>query len=196
MPETASEARLWSSQVLFTGMVDEAGEQVLARLGGSMAKGVADMNCLVTDKVRRTVKLLCAVAKGIPVVTTKWLEKVSSNPSAPPPALLLVALLLVTLPSLCFSEWEGRELPASQFLRGEGSGAGEEILFLLAGGSPGCQQAASLPGAQNSARHPDFTQLLLLLLLLSSVCARVECSRWLMMSTSDPEISTAIFAYL
>nr|XP_046255076.1 mediator of DNA damage checkpoint protein 1 isoform X2 [Scatophagus argus] len=61
--------------VLFTGVVDEAGEKVLARLGGSMAKGVADMNCLVTDKVRRTVKFLCAVAKGIPIVTTHWLEK-------------------------------------------------------------------------------------------------------------------------
>lgn len=51
---------------------------MLARLGGSMAKGVADMNCLVTDKVRRTVKFLCAVAKGVPIVTTKWLEKVRS----------------------------------------------------------------------------------------------------------------------
>lgn len=50
---------------------------MLARLGGSMAKGVADMNCLVTDKVRRTVKFLCAVAKGVPIVTTQWLEKVS-----------------------------------------------------------------------------------------------------------------------
>lgn len=65
------------SQVLFTGVVDEVGERVLARLGGSMAKGVADMNCLVTDKVRRTVKFLCAVAKGVPIVTTHWLEKVS-----------------------------------------------------------------------------------------------------------------------
>ncbi|KAM7383258.1 hypothetical protein PAMP_002928 [Pampus punctatissimus] len=62
-------------KVLFTGVVDEAGERVLARLGGSMAKGVADMNCLVTDKVRRTVKFLCAVAKGVPIVTTHWLEK-------------------------------------------------------------------------------------------------------------------------
>lgn len=42
-----------------------------------MAKGVADMNCLVTDKVRRTVKFLCALAKGVPIVTTHWLEKVS-----------------------------------------------------------------------------------------------------------------------
>ncbi|XP_024861524.1 mediator of DNA damage checkpoint protein 1 isoform X2 [Kryptolebias marmoratus] len=62
-------------KVLFTGVVDEKGERVLTRLGGSMAKGVLDMNCLVTDKVRRTVKFLCAVAKGIPVVTTDWLEK-------------------------------------------------------------------------------------------------------------------------
>uniref|UniRef100_A0A665VTD5 Mediator of DNA damage checkpoint protein 1 n=1 Tax=Echeneis naucrates TaxID=173247 RepID=A0A665VTD5_ECHNA len=62
-------------KVLFTGLVDEEGERVLARLRGSMAKGVADMNCLVTDKVRRTVKFLCAVAKGIPIVTTQWLEK-------------------------------------------------------------------------------------------------------------------------
>ncbi|XP_006803037.1 mediator of DNA damage checkpoint protein 1 [Neolamprologus brichardi] len=62
-------------KVLFTGVMDEAGEKVLARLGGSMAKGVGDMNCLVTDKVRRTVKFLCALAKGIPIVTTDWLEK-------------------------------------------------------------------------------------------------------------------------
>uniref|UniRef100_A0A7N8WND1 Mediator of DNA damage checkpoint protein 1 n=1 Tax=Mastacembelus armatus TaxID=205130 RepID=A0A7N8WND1_9TELE len=62
-------------QVLFTGVVDETGERVLAHLGGSMAEGVADMNCLVTDKVRRTVKFLCAVAKGVPIVTTQWLEK-------------------------------------------------------------------------------------------------------------------------
>lgn len=64
-------------QVLFTGVVDQAGEKVLARLGGCMAKGVADMTCLVTDKVRRTVKFLCALAKGVPIVTTDWLDKVS-----------------------------------------------------------------------------------------------------------------------
>uniref|UniRef100_A0A3P9PBT4 Mediator of DNA damage checkpoint protein 1 n=1 Tax=Poecilia reticulata TaxID=8081 RepID=A0A3P9PBT4_POERE len=69
------EAVLLFSQVLFTGVVDEDGEQVLARLGGAMARGVSDMNCLVTDKVRRTVKFLCAVAKGVPVVTTRWLEQ-------------------------------------------------------------------------------------------------------------------------
>uniref|UniRef100_A0A3P8R9Y2 Mediator of DNA damage checkpoint protein 1 n=1 Tax=Astatotilapia calliptera TaxID=8154 RepID=A0A3P8R9Y2_ASTCA len=69
------QSKLLLSQVLFTGVMDEAGEKVLARLGGSLAKGVGDMNCLVTDKVRRTVKFLCALAKGIPIVTTDWLEK-------------------------------------------------------------------------------------------------------------------------
>ncbi|XP_034409616.1 mediator of DNA damage checkpoint protein 1 isoform X2 [Cyclopterus lumpus] len=64
-------------KVLFTGVVDEEGQRVLERLGGSMAQGVADMNCLVTDKVRRTVKFLCAVAKGVPIVNTHWLDESS-----------------------------------------------------------------------------------------------------------------------
>ncbi|CAJ1062565.1 LOW QUALITY PROTEIN: mediator of DNA damage checkpoint protein 1 [Xyrichtys novacula] len=74
-PGARSRASNQIYKVLFTGVVDEAGERVLARLGGGMAKGVADMNCLVTDKVRRTVKFLCAVAKGVPIVNTHWLEK-------------------------------------------------------------------------------------------------------------------------
>ncbi|XP_032414794.1 mediator of DNA damage checkpoint protein 1 isoform X2 [Xiphophorus hellerii] len=76
-PATVSRVRSRSQtyKVLFTGVVDKDGEQVLARLGGAMARGISDMNCLVTDKVRRTVKFLCAVAKGVPVVTTQWLEK-------------------------------------------------------------------------------------------------------------------------
>ncbi|XP_049903252.1 mediator of DNA damage checkpoint protein 1 [Epinephelus moara] len=77
-------------KVLFTGVVDEDGERVLARLGGSIAKGVADMNCLVTDKVRRTVKFLCAVAKGVPIVTTQWLDKSGKVGSFLPPKAFLV----------------------------------------------------------------------------------------------------------
>lgn len=65
-----------SFQVLFTGVVDEDGEKVLLHLGGGMAKGVGDMTHLVTDKVRRTVKFLCAVARGVPIVTPDWLSKV------------------------------------------------------------------------------------------------------------------------
>lgn len=53
---------------------------MVSRLGGSLAKGVADMTHLVTDRIRRTVKFLCAVARGVPVVTTDWLDKVSPRP--------------------------------------------------------------------------------------------------------------------
>ncbi|XP_068425951.1 mediator of DNA damage checkpoint protein 1 isoform X2 [Clinocottus analis] len=70
-----SRAARQAYKVLFTGVMDEEGERVLACLGGSMAKGVADMNFLVTDKVRRTVKFLCAVAKGVPIVNTHWLDE-------------------------------------------------------------------------------------------------------------------------
>lgn len=56
--------------------MDEDGEKVVVRLGGGLAKGVADMTHLVTDKVRRTVKFLCAVARGVPIVTPDWLSKV------------------------------------------------------------------------------------------------------------------------
>ncbi|XP_061770806.1 mediator of DNA damage checkpoint protein 1 [Nerophis ophidion] len=77
-------------KVLFTGVVDAAGEKVLARLGGALAKGTSDMNCLVTDKVRRTVKFLCAVAKGVPIVTTHWLEKSGKAGSFLPPDAFIV----------------------------------------------------------------------------------------------------------
>lgn len=62
-------------KVLFTGLTDESGERVVSRLGGTLAKGVNDMTHLVTDKARRTVKFLCAVARGVPIVTPDWLKK-------------------------------------------------------------------------------------------------------------------------
>ncbi|TNN81661.1 Mediator of DNA damage checkpoint protein 1 [Liparis tanakae] len=70
-----SRAARQAYKVLFTGVVDEEGQRVLESLGGGMAQGVADMNYLVTDKVRRTVKFLCAVAKGVPIVNTHWLDE-------------------------------------------------------------------------------------------------------------------------
>lgn len=64
-------------QVLFTGVVASPGMEVaLKTLGGSMATSVFDCTHLVTDRVRRTVKFLCAVARGIPIVTPEWLHKV------------------------------------------------------------------------------------------------------------------------
>ncbi|XP_060095159.1 mediator of DNA damage checkpoint protein 1 [Heteronotia binoei] len=66
-------------KVLFTGVIDEEGEQVVTELGGSLAESVFDCTHLVTDRVRRTVKFLCALARGIPIVTLDWLEKSKRN---------------------------------------------------------------------------------------------------------------------
>ncbi|NXN54409.1 MDC1 protein, partial [Rynchops niger] len=64
-------------QVLFTGVVASPDMEVALRtLGGSMATSVFDCTHLVTDRVRRTVKFLCAVARGVPIVTPEWLHKV------------------------------------------------------------------------------------------------------------------------
>ncbi|XP_075594438.1 mediator of DNA damage checkpoint protein 1 isoform X2 [Balearica regulorum gibbericeps] len=63
-------------KVLFTGVVASPGMEVaLKTLGGSMATSVFDCTHLVTDRVRRTVKFLCAVARGIPIVTPEWLHE-------------------------------------------------------------------------------------------------------------------------
>ncbi|XP_069738046.1 mediator of DNA damage checkpoint protein 1 isoform X2 [Phaenicophaeus curvirostris] len=63
-------------KVLFTGVVaSPAMETSLKSLGGSVATSVFDCSHLVTDRVRRTVKFLCAVARGVPIVTPEWLLK-------------------------------------------------------------------------------------------------------------------------
>uniref|UniRef100_A0A8C3PJ24 BRCT domain-containing protein n=1 Tax=Calidris pygmaea TaxID=425635 RepID=A0A8C3PJ24_9CHAR len=63
-------------QVLFTGVVASPDMEVaLKTLGGSMATSVFDCTHLVTDRVRRTIKFLCAVARGVPIVTPEWLQK-------------------------------------------------------------------------------------------------------------------------
>ncbi|CAM9108633.1 unnamed protein product [Bubo scandiacus] len=67
-------------KVLFTGVVASPGMEVALRtLGGSMATSVFDCTHLVTDRVRRTVKFLCAVARGVPIVTPEWLHKSASS---------------------------------------------------------------------------------------------------------------------
>eukprot|EP00061_Rhincodon_typus_P014872 g42227.t1 len=60
---------------MFTGLVDENGVKVIKQLGGEVVESVHDSTHLVTDRIRRTVKFLCAVARGIPVVTPDWLVK-------------------------------------------------------------------------------------------------------------------------
>ncbi|XP_036623321.1 mediator of DNA damage checkpoint protein 1 isoform X4 [Trichosurus vulpecula] len=62
-------------KVLFTGVVDAPGEQAVLALGGSLATSVAEASHLVTDRVRRTVKFLCALGRGIPILSLEWLHQ-------------------------------------------------------------------------------------------------------------------------
>lgn len=63
-------------QVLFTGVVDARGERAVLALGGSLASSVAEASHLVTDRICRTVKFLCALGKGIPILSLDWLHQV------------------------------------------------------------------------------------------------------------------------
>ncbi|VCW97357.1 unnamed protein product [Gulo gulo] len=62
-------------KVLFTGVVDPRGERAVLALGGSLASSVAEASHLVTDRVRRTVKFLCALGRGIPILSLDWLHQ-------------------------------------------------------------------------------------------------------------------------
>ncbi|XP_078497855.1 mediator of DNA damage checkpoint protein 1 [Lissotriton helveticus] len=77
-------------KVMFTGVIDENGEQVVQRLGGELADSVNECTHLVTDRIRRTVKFLCAVARGIPIVTLDWLEKCGKSKCFLSPSSFLV----------------------------------------------------------------------------------------------------------
>ncbi|XP_072763916.1 uncharacterized protein Mu2 [Anoplolepis gracilipes] len=62
-------------KVLFTGITKiKDYSQIVKMLGGNKVEDPAKCSILVTDKVRRTYKFLCALAKGIPIVTTGWLK--------------------------------------------------------------------------------------------------------------------------
>lgn len=66
-------------QVLFTGVMDSRGERAVLALGGSLASSVNEASHLVTDRIRRTVKFLCALGRGIPILSLNWLYQVRSQ---------------------------------------------------------------------------------------------------------------------
>ncbi|XP_076341014.1 mediator of DNA damage checkpoint protein 1-like [Tachypleus tridentatus] len=61
---------------MFTGLNDEDnGRKIVSYLEWDLVDSVMECSHLVTDKFHRTVKMLCCVAKGIPIVSTEWLKK-------------------------------------------------------------------------------------------------------------------------
>ncbi|XP_076675097.1 mutator 2 isoform X2 [Andrena cerasifolii] len=61
-------------KVLFTGIENTLRySNVLRKLGASQVEDPTKCSVLVTDKVRRTFKFLCALAQSVPIVTIDWL---------------------------------------------------------------------------------------------------------------------------
>ncbi|XP_049743730.1 LOW QUALITY PROTEIN: mediator of DNA damage checkpoint protein 1 [Elephas maximus indicus] len=72
---TKSNQESVAPKVLFTGVVDARGERAVLALGGSLANSVTEASHLVTDRIRRTVKFLCALGRGIPILSLDWLHQ-------------------------------------------------------------------------------------------------------------------------
>ncbi|KAI4477403.1 hypothetical protein M0804_012789 [Polistes exclamans] len=60
-------------KVLFTGLTDDDYVKVLKVLGAVKVDDPSECTVLVTDKIRRTTKFLCTLAKAIPIVSVNWL---------------------------------------------------------------------------------------------------------------------------
>jgi len=60
--------------VLFTGIRDVACEKAIVKLGGKVTQEVTQATHVVTDIIRRTIKLLAALSLGCPIVSSKWIE--------------------------------------------------------------------------------------------------------------------------
>uniref|UniRef100_H2Z4Z5 PAX-interacting protein 1 n=1 Tax=Ciona savignyi TaxID=51511 RepID=H2Z4Z5_CIOSA len=62
-------------KIMFTGVVDELGEKIVKDLGGHMTDDVQECTHLITDKIRRTVKFLCALVRGAFILNQDWLRE-------------------------------------------------------------------------------------------------------------------------
>ncbi|CAN0388082.1 unnamed protein product [Lampetra fluviatilis] len=75
-PRSARNPRGDVPKVAFTGVAElEALEQRVRALGWAVSASARHCSHLVTDRVCRTVKMLCAVARGVPVVTPAWIQQ-------------------------------------------------------------------------------------------------------------------------
>jgi len=64
-------------RVMFTGLPDDQSTKkfaVIEKLGALKVDDWKECTHLVTDKVRRTVKFLCALSAGKPIVSLKWID--------------------------------------------------------------------------------------------------------------------------
>lgn len=73
---TPKKATKVKPKILFTGIEDTTKEQQVVRdLGGTIATSAPVCTHLVVDKFKRTVKALCCIGKGTPIVDIAWIKK-------------------------------------------------------------------------------------------------------------------------
>ncbi|XP_033127208.1 mediator of DNA damage checkpoint protein 1-like isoform X2 [Anneissia japonica] len=77
-------------KIMFTGVVDEGWVKIVKSLGGELVTSIHDCTHLITDKIRRTVKFLCGLAKGAYLIDPKWLEESKKRKSFVNPDNFLV----------------------------------------------------------------------------------------------------------
>ena len=61
--------------IMFTGYQNQTDLKLVKDLGGTVTEKVANCTVLVAEELRRTTKLLCALGRGIPIVSPHWLKQ-------------------------------------------------------------------------------------------------------------------------
>jgi len=59
--------------VMFTGFISERDSALVEELGGRLTDAMAECSVLVAESMKRTAKLLCMAARGVPIVSSRWL---------------------------------------------------------------------------------------------------------------------------
>ncbi|KAJ3412421.1 hypothetical protein HDV05_000779 [Chytridiales sp. JEL 0842] len=72
--KSSSQNALSTPKIMLTGVGDEY-KEIVTKLGGTVVESWAECTHCVSDKIRRTVKFLCALAAGKHILTVKWLEQ-------------------------------------------------------------------------------------------------------------------------
>ena len=73
-------------RVMFTGIRPvELQKKAMKSLGIIIVDLVAEADLLITHKIARTERFLLAITKGIPIISLKWVEELSSSKQIPDP---------------------------------------------------------------------------------------------------------------
>ena len=61
--------------IMWSGYENPTEVKTVQDLGATITTDANQCTCLVTDKIRRTAKFLCALGRGIPIVSPNWISQ-------------------------------------------------------------------------------------------------------------------------